>query len=128
PDGAAGRPVHAGEDFREGRLAGAVLAEQRVNLARHEVEVDIAQHIDGGEGLADATGGDQRCGSRLGHAGTGASGWIRRCALRSAQKPAGMGAASEATFCVTSSGFAPPGITEATMGWARTNCSAAAGR
>ena len=34
------RPVEAGEDVRERALAGAVLAEQRVHLARGRLEVD----------------------------------------------------------------------------------------
>jgi hypothetical protein len=34
------RPVEAGEDVRERALTGAVLAEQRVHLARGRLEVD----------------------------------------------------------------------------------------
>ena len=55
-DGAARRAVHPGEDLGEGRLAGPVLAEQRVNLAAVEVEIDVGQHLDAGEGLRDAVG------------------------------------------------------------------------
>ena len=48
---AARRAVDAREDLREGRFARAVLAEQRVDLAAHQVEVDIAQHLDAREGF-----------------------------------------------------------------------------
>src|ERR1700738_4122164 len=34
--------MHAGEDFHQGALAGAVLAHQRMHLAASEVEVDVA--------------------------------------------------------------------------------------
>ena len=47
-------------------------------------------------------------------------------ALRSDQKAAGIGASSDSAFCVTSLAFVAPGITETTIGWASTNCSAAA--
>ena len=50
-EGAARRAVDAREDLREGRFARAVLAEQRVDLAAPQVEVDIAQHLDAREGL-----------------------------------------------------------------------------
>jgi hypothetical protein len=48
------RPVEAGEDVREGRLAGAVLAEQRVNLAGGGLEVDVLVRDDRRESLCDA--------------------------------------------------------------------------
>ena len=75
-EGAARRAMHAGEDLGEGRLAGAVLAQQRVDFARAQVEIDVAQHFDAGEGLGDAAGRDQRerCTSSAQCAGTGASG------------------------------------------------------
>src|SRR5262249_58205946 len=66
----------------------------------------------------------------VGHAhvaGTGESGSISFSALRSAQQAAGMLAFSDATFSVTSLARAAPGITETTIGCARTNCNAAAG-
>ena len=48
------RAVEAGEDVREGRLPGAVLAEQRVHLARGGLEVDAVVRDDAGEALRDA--------------------------------------------------------------------------
>ena len=46
--------VHAGQDLHQRRLAGAVLAHQRVHLAGAEVEVDAVERGDAGEALADA--------------------------------------------------------------------------
>ena len=94
--------VHAGEDFREGRLARAVLAEERMDLAALQIEIDVAQHLDARELLGDAARRDERRigerGGRLGHAqrpaGTGESGSISFCALRSDQKAAGIGAST----------------------------------
>src|SRR6516225_6711049 len=66
----------------------------------------------------------------VGHAhaaGTGESGSISFCALRSAQQATGILAFSDATFSVTSLARAAPGITETTIGCARANCNAAAG-
>ena len=45
--------VHPGEDLDQGRLAGAVLAEQAVHLAREDVEVDPAERDDAWETLHD---------------------------------------------------------------------------
>jgi len=53
-DRAAVGRVDAGDDLDQRRLAGAVLAEQRMHLAGVHVEVDVAQHPDAGEGLRDA--------------------------------------------------------------------------
>ena len=53
-DGAAVGGVHAGDDLDQRRLAGAVLAEERVHLAGEDVEVDVLEHADAGEGLRDA--------------------------------------------------------------------------
>ena len=50
----------AGEDVHQRRLAGAVLAEQRVNLAALEVEIDAAQSLHAAEMLGDAAHGEQR--------------------------------------------------------------------
>ena len=47
-------PVEAGEDVHQRRLAGAVLAEQRVHLALAQVEVDVVVGDDPGEALGDA--------------------------------------------------------------------------
>ena len=46
----AGR-MDAVEDLDEGRLAGAVLAEERMDLAAPDAEVDAAQRLDAGEAL-----------------------------------------------------------------------------
>ena len=46
--------VDAGEHLDQGRLAGAVLAEQAVHLAGAHVEVDAAEGPDAGEALDDA--------------------------------------------------------------------------
>jgi hypothetical protein len=53
PDLPAVRTVEAGEDVRQRRLAGAVLAEQRVDLAGGRLEVDVLVGDDGGEALGD---------------------------------------------------------------------------
>ena len=53
-DGALVRRVHAREDVHQRRLAGAVLAEQRVDLAGLQVEIDAAQRLDAAEALGDA--------------------------------------------------------------------------
>ena len=45
-------PVDAGDDLDQRRLAGAVLAHQRVDLAGPEVERDVVERLDAGEGLA----------------------------------------------------------------------------
>ena len=45
--------VRAGEDLDERRLAGAVLAEHAVHLARDDVEVDAAKRLHAGERLRD---------------------------------------------------------------------------
>ena len=49
------RPVEAVEDVHQRRLAGAVLAEQRVHLALAQVEVDAVVRDDAGEALRDPT-------------------------------------------------------------------------
>jgi hypothetical protein len=58
PDLPAVRTVEAGEDVRQRRLAGAVLAEQRVDLAGGRLEVDVLVGDDGGEALGDPPQGD----------------------------------------------------------------------
>src|SRR5262249_38077662 len=50
------------EDVRERALAGAVLAEQRVHLARGRLEVDAVVRDDAGELLRDAAREDRRSG------------------------------------------------------------------
>ena len=138
---AARRAMHAGENLGEGRFPGAVLAEQRMDLAAPKVEIDVAQHLDARERFGDAVRADEgfprRLHRRHGYGrgchgnecrgreyreprqppiylapaspGTGASGSISFCALRSDQKAAGILACSEARFCVTSLGFMAPG-------------------
>ena len=59
-DAAAVGGVGAGDDLDERRLAGAVFAEERVDLAGAEVEGDVVQHADAGEGLGDAADRDER--------------------------------------------------------------------
>src|SRR5262249_18515178 len=48
------RVVEPVEDVHQGRLARAVLAEEGVHLAGHEVEVDVIVGDDPGEALRDA--------------------------------------------------------------------------
>src|SRR5580692_3007388 len=52
--------VDAGEDFHQRRFAGAVLAHQSMDLARHEFEAHAVQRSHAGEGLTDIRDGDQR--------------------------------------------------------------------
>ena len=58
------RPVHAAEDADQRRFSGAVLADQRVDFARHHVEIDVVQRARRAEVLADAA----RACRRGGHA------------------------------------------------------------
>ena len=53
-DLAGGRRVHAGEHLDQRRLARAVVADERDDLAGMDVEVDVGQRRDGAEVLADA--------------------------------------------------------------------------
>jgi hypothetical protein len=46
--------VHPGEDLHQRRLAGAVLAHDRVDLALVEVEVDPVEDLHADEALLDA--------------------------------------------------------------------------
>ena len=46
-------PVEAGDDLDQRRLAGAVLAHQRMDLAGPEVERDLVERLDAGKRLAD---------------------------------------------------------------------------
>ena len=49
----------AREDLQQRRLAGAVLADERVRLARRNVEADAAERAHGAERLADVAEGDR---------------------------------------------------------------------
>ena len=55
PNLAGVRAMNAGHDLDQRRLAGAVLAEQRVDFAGAHVERHVAQHRDADEGLRNAT-------------------------------------------------------------------------
>ena len=54
PDRARVRPVDAGDDLDQRRLAGAVLAQKRMHLAGMDVEADIVQRPHAGKRLAQA--------------------------------------------------------------------------
>ena len=97
---AARRAVHAGEDLGEGRLARAVLAQKRVDLALVQVEVDVGQYLDTRELLRDAARRDE---DALGHGAVrhgvtsrrrepARRGSMRFSDFRSVQKAAGIGA------------------------------------
>src|SRR5262249_19602326 len=60
PDLTLVRPVQPGEDVGQRRLAGAVLAEQRVYLAGSRLEVDVLVRDDSGEPLRDSPQRDRR--------------------------------------------------------------------
>jgi hypothetical protein len=51
PDGSGIGSVHAGDDLDERGLARAVLPEQRVDLTRPNLKVDVLQHANAGERL-----------------------------------------------------------------------------
>ena len=53
PEGAGVRRVDAGDDLHQRRLAGAVLAHQRVDVAALEAERDVVERQHAGKGLAD---------------------------------------------------------------------------
>jgi len=59
-DLAAVRTVEAGEDVRQGRLARAVLAQERVDLAGSGLEVDVLVRDDRGKALGDSAERDCR--------------------------------------------------------------------
>ena len=46
-------PVHAAEEAYQRRLAGAVLADERVDLTRHDIEIDAVERKRGTEALGD---------------------------------------------------------------------------
>ena len=52
--------VVAGEHLHQGRLAGAVLAEQRVDLAGAHLERDVVERLHPGERLGDAVDVEER--------------------------------------------------------------------
>ena len=61
--------VRSGEDLHQRRLARAVLAQHRVDLSGAQVEVDLAEHRDAEERLADAAHLEQRRGWLAGNLG-----------------------------------------------------------
>ena len=61
--------VAGGEHLDQGRLAGAVLPQQAVDLAGTDVEVDAAEREHAGEALHDAAHLEERGRGRLGHHG-----------------------------------------------------------
>jgi hypothetical protein len=74
--------VNAGEQADQRRLAGAVLAEQHVDLTGMEIEGDIVVGDNAGERLGDAAQGDGGRGSafeshRFGHAFTAVKGVLK---------------------------------------------------
>ena len=54
------RGVDAGEDLHQGALAGAVLADQSVDLARQQVEIDAVERGRAAEALGDAAEREDR--------------------------------------------------------------------
>jgi len=60
------RAVETGEDVRERRLPGAVLTQQRVDLSRGSLEVDVVVRDDSGKPLRDSPQRNRRRGRRRG--------------------------------------------------------------
>ena len=56
--------VDAGEDLHQRRLAGAIRAEERHDLARRDDEIDIGEHRHAAERFADAAHLEARAGMR----------------------------------------------------------------
>ena len=52
--------VHAGKDLDQRRLAGAVLAEKRMDLAAADVEIDVVERPRRGEPLDEALDDEER--------------------------------------------------------------------
>ena len=71
PDLAVIVDVHSGEDLHQGRLARAILPHESMDLAAHEIEVDVAQRCHSGKSFGDAAG--------LEHNGVAA--WRLRCVI-----------------------------------------------
>ena len=69
--GAFVRHMHAEDQIAQRRLAGAVLAENAMNLARHDVERGVRQRHQGAEPLGDALQRQERFGQ--------ASRWVSHC-------------------------------------------------
>ena len=64
PDFAGVRRIDAGQDLDQRRLAGAVLAEQRMDLAAAQIEIDRVERERSGEMLGQAGDLEQRAGRR----------------------------------------------------------------
>ena len=60
-DRAAVGAVDAGHDLHQGRLAGAILADQGMHLTRAQVEVDVQQGLNARKGLGHAADLEQGC-------------------------------------------------------------------
>ena len=71
--------VHAGEHLHQRRLAGSVLADQRVHLAGAQVEVHVLERLDAGEALAHPLDVQQQ--RALGHRLSGVTTPLRRITL-----------------------------------------------
>ena len=56
PDDAVVVDMHAGEDFHQRRLAGAVLSDKRMHFARPQIEVDVDQRRNSAERFGHARG------------------------------------------------------------------------
>ena len=60
------RRVGAGQDLDQGRLAGAVLAEQGVDLARPDLQLDVVERGEPAEPLGESADAEHRCAVRSG--------------------------------------------------------------
>ena len=91
--------VQAGDDLHQGRLAGAVLAHQAVDLAGAQHEVDVAQGRDAAERLGDAASVRQP--RRAARASTACRRTLAGMTIRSGSDPA-------STACRRRSPWSPP--------------------
>ena len=63
-DRPAVRPLDAGEDLDEGRLAGSVLTDEGVDLTPGDGEVDVLEGVDARKGLVDTFHDDDVAGGQ----------------------------------------------------------------
>ena len=61
---AAGRAIDPRDQLAEGRFAGPVFADQAMNLAGHQVDVNVLEHLDARESHSDSAGANNRLGRR----------------------------------------------------------------